>query len=111
MFKEFELDGKIDKNAFRVAIFGSARIKKDSEHYKHVFELAKKIGEQGYDIITGGGPGLMEAANSGHSSGDPNQKANSYGLTIQLATEEKPNDIVELRHNFSRFAERLETFA
>lgn len=109
-----ELNSKIVKQIckedFRIAIFGSARIKKNSKIYKNIFQLAKMIGTRGYDIITGGGPGLMEAANAGHTNGDKAQKAKSIGLTIKLMTEEKPNEFVELRKHFARFAERLETF-
>jgi uncharacterized protein (TIGR00730 family) len=107
--KEKDLEKIVEKD-FRVAIFGSARIKPGEKAYENVFDLAKMIGERGYDIITGGGPGLMEAANGGHSAGDKEQKAKSIGLTIHLSTEEKANDFVEMRRQFERFAERLETF-
>jgi uncharacterized protein (TIGR00730 family) len=110
-FRELNLEQAVDLHAFRVAIFGSARIKRDSKEYKEVFKLAKMIGEKGFDIITGGGPGIMEAANAGHDEGDKNKVSESIGLTIKLSTEEKPNDFVELRKHFERFAERLETFA
>lgn len=107
-----ELDLKnVDAEAFRVAIFGSARTQKGSKYYDSVYELAKMIGERGYDVITGGGPGMMEAANEGHCAGDMAKKANSIGLSIKLASEEKTNDFVEFNKNFARFAERLETFA
>jgi len=109
-FEELDLE-KIGKTDFLVTIFGSARIKKGSKHYEEVYNLAKMIGGRGFDVITGGGPGLMEAANAGHFEGDKAGKAKSIGLTIKLATEEKPNDFVEMRKHFERFAERLETFA
>lgn len=109
-FSELNLEKEINTDAFRVAIFGSARTNKGSKHYEDVFELAKMVGEREYDVITGGGPGIMEAANAGHFAGDKNKKAESIGLTIKLSTEEKPNDFVELRKHFDRFAERLETF-
>jgi uncharacterized protein (TIGR00730 family) len=112
MSKTQELDlSKIDVDAFRVAIFGSARTVKGSKYYDTVHDLAKMIGERGFDIVTGGGPGMMEAANEGHCAGDVSQKAHSIGLAIKLATEEKVNDFVEFNKNFARFAERLETFA
>ena len=56
---------KLDGNNFRVAIFGSARIKRNDPIYKLVYTLSKMIGKDGIDVITGGGPGLMEAANRG----------------------------------------------
>jgi len=110
-FTELDLEKEAKANNFRVAIFGSARTEKGSKHYEEVFELAKMIGEREYDVITGGGPGIMEAANAGHFAGDKKKVAESIGLTIKLSTEEKPNDFVELRKHFERFSERLETFA
>lgn len=111
--KELDLkkEKQIREEDFRVAIFGSARITKDTKPYQEVFELAKMIGQRGYDIITGGGPGMMEAANAGHAAGDIKKKAKSIGLVIKLAFEEKANEFVELRKKFTRFSERLETFA
>lgn len=106
-----KLEKQIRKEDFRIAIFGSARIQKGSKHYEQVFELAKMIGGRGYDIITGGGPGMMEAANSGHNTGDKANRAKSIGLTIKLMMEEHPNEFVEFKKCFERFAERLETFA
>lgn len=98
------------KDRFRVTIYGSARIKEGDEVYKQVYDLAKKIGSKGYDIITGGGPGLMEAGNYGHSAGDKEDRAESIGLEIELAFEQEVNEYVELKKHFNRFAERLETF-
>ncbi len=53
---------------YRVVIFGSARIKEGDKIYQDVFAISKGLAEYGYDIVTGGGPGLMLAANSGHKS-------------------------------------------
>lgn len=101
---------KDKEGRFRVAIYGSARIKVGDKVYKEVFSLAKRIGKKGYDIITGGGPGLMEAANAGHIEGDKVEKAESIGLNIKLAFEQRINRYVEFQKEFKRFAERLETF-
>ena len=60
---------KAIKDRFRVAIFGSARIKKDDARYKLIYTLAKRIAAEGIDIVTGGGPGLMDAASRGHHAG------------------------------------------
>lgn len=98
------------KHHFRVAVFGSARIQKGDKDYKKVYNLSKKIGQHGYDIITGGGPGLMEAANAGHEAGDKKKKADSIGLTIMIAAEEKPNRHLELKKHFDKFGERLDHF-
>lgn len=108
---ELNIHHELEKNDFRVAIFGSARIKKGDKVYKQVHDLAKLIGLRGYDIITGGGPGLMQAANEGHAAGDKQNIAESIGLTIQLPHEQFTNEFVEFRKHFKRFAERLETFA
>ena len=53
---------------YRVVIFGSARIKEGDKIYQDVFAISKGLAEYGYDIVTGGGPGLMLAANSGTHS-------------------------------------------
>ncbi|MBD3270397.1 LOG family protein [Candidatus Peregrinibacteria bacterium] len=98
------------KKRFRVAIFGSARTKRDDQVYREVFDLAKKIGENGYDVVTGGGPGLMEAANAGHEYGDTDKLAESIGLVIELPFENKGNNYLELSKTFKRFSKRLDTF-
>ncbi|MEA5574631.1 hypothetical protein VB733_26545, partial [Calothrix sp. UHCC 0171] len=56
------------KPHYRVAIFGSARLKQQDPEYIDVFNIAQGLAKSGFDIITGGGPGLMEAANAGHKS-------------------------------------------
>ncbi len=104
------LKRELKKCNFGVAIFGSARIKMQEKSYKLVFKLAKMIGMKGYDLITGGGPGLMEAASAGHSAGDLLRKADLIGLTIQLPFEQSTNKYLELRKDFARFSERLEHF-
>ncbi|MBD3156826.1 hypothetical protein GF369_03275, partial [Candidatus Peregrinibacteria bacterium] len=101
---------KIKKNRFRIAIFGSARVGQDDKTYKNVFKLAEKIGEKGYDVITGGGPGLMQAANAGHQKGRKEGEAQSLGLTIKLPWESKANKYLDIKEHFDRFSERLDTF-
>ena len=101
---------ELAKNDFRVAIFGSARTKKEDKVYKRVFALAKKIGEENFDVITGGGPGLMEAANAGHEAGDPKHTSDNIGLTIQLPFEAKGNKFLEKRKHFHKFSGRLDHF-
>ena len=61
IIKEDLIDGN-----FKVAIFGSSRIKEGDCRYRQVEALAKMIGERGMDVITGGGPGMMKAASEGH---------------------------------------------
>ena len=82
---------ELAKKHFRVTIFGSARIKKGDARFNQVKSLAKMLGEKGIDIVTGGGPGLMQAASIGHNLGMKisKKKSHSIGLLIKLPKEEK----------------------
>ena len=75
-----------------VSIFGSARTKAGTPHYALGVDVAKAIAEKGYGIITGGGPGIMEAGNKGAQAG----KGNSIGLNIDLPFEQSSNRISTL---------------
>ena len=99
----FEILSKIGK---AVSIFGSARANPESIHYKLAEEIAYHIANAGYAIITGSGPGLMEAANKGA------QKAGGYsiGLNIQLPREQKPNKFVDTILSFRYFFVRKVMF-
>jgi uncharacterized protein (TIGR00730 family) len=109
--KKLELKQELNKkNHFRVAIFGSARVKEGDKVYQQVYDLAERIGKAGYDVVTGGGPGLMEAANSGHIAGDKEGKAESIGLIIHLPFENKGNPYLETSHRYRHFSTRLDTF-
>jgi hypothetical protein len=85
-----------------VSIFGSARTSPDHPYYKKAEALARLFGENGYAVITGGGSGIMEAANKGASEGN----TDSVGLNITLPFEEKPNPYtttqIEFRYFFVR---------
>jgi len=105
-----DLKKELRKKKFTIAIFGSARTKKGDKRYDMVYELAKEIGKAGYDVVTGGGPGMMEAANEGHAAGDKKGVADSIGLVIKLPWENSANGFVELKKTFNRFSDRLETF-
>lgn len=109
MNADFPINTKLDPKHFRVAIFGSARIKPEDEIYKNTLELAKCIGKYDMDVVTGGGPGLMEAANYGHKMGST-PEFKSIGLTIELEHENSGNKHLDIKEHFQRFAERLETF-
>lgn len=98
---------------YRVCIFGSARIKPDDAMYKVTHELAKCLGELGLDVLTGGGPGLMEAANKGVLEGKKHvgSKSKSFGLTIELNKfEEEPSEHLDIKHHHRRFSSRLDDF-
>ena len=100
----------IHPNHFRVAIFGSARIKKDDARYKQVFRLAKMIAEEKMDIVTGGGPGLMNAASKGHHAGRKGKRLHSIGLTIKIPNEQFIGYHLDIRKDFKRFSGRLDKF-
>ncbi len=78
-----------------VSIFGSARLKEDDKYYKMAVEIAEKITEIGFGIITGGGPGIMEAGNRGAR----NAGGKSIGLNIELPFEQHFNPYID--KNFS----------
>jgi uncharacterized protein (TIGR00730 family) len=89
-----------------VSIFGSARTRPDDPHYTQARELARRLGHEGFAIITGGGPGIMEAANLGaRDAGVP-----SVGLGIELPHEQGMNDWVDLPLNFHYFFTRKVMF-
>jgi len=99
---------EIGSDFYRVSIFGSARIKPDTDEYKQVYALAKKLSQQGVDIVTGGGPGLMEAANVGAKEGS--NQSRSYGLHIELPFETDANSHLDVKYHHRRFSSRLDEF-
>lgn len=95
---------------YRVTIFGSARIKPGQKTYEDVKELARALAAAGCDIVTGGGPGLMQAANEGEGLGDTSGQTRSFGLPVHLPFEEKPNPFVERLFTHRTFFSRLHQF-
>ncbi|ARV08683.1 Rossman fold protein, TIGR00730 family [Winogradskyella sp. PC-19] len=82
---------KLSKIGPCVSIFGSARTKPDHEYYQLAVDVAEKIVESGYGVITGGGPGIMEAGNKGaHIAG-----GTSVGLNIELPFEQHDNPYID----------------
>jgi len=89
-----------------VSIFGSARTHEKDPNYKAARELSKLLGKAGFEIITGGGPGIMEAANRGaHDAG-----ATSVGCNIELPFEQIPNPYLSKSLSFKYFFVRKTMF-
>lgn len=82
-----------------VSIYGSARIKEGDELYRQTQEIARRLGQMGFSIITGGGPGVMEAANRGAREAG----VNSVGLNIELPEEQVTNVYATRSVTFSHF--------
>ena len=82
-----------------VCVFGSARTLEDAPEYDHARNVARALGEAGFGVITGGGPGLMEAANRGAREAG----ASSVGLNILLPEEQGMNPYVDLGLTFDHF--------
>ena len=74
-----------------VSVFGSARTKPSNKYYKLAEEIGSKLTRNGYGVITGGGPGIMEAANKGAKKA----KGKSVGLNIVLPFEQEANDFID----------------
>lgn len=90
---------KLHKVSNCVTFFGSARFKEDNPYYKLAYDTAYLLGKAGYPIMTGGGPGIMEAANRGAKDAG----ALSVGCNIRLPREQKPNAYLDIQMDFHYF--------
>ncbi len=89
-----------------VSIFGSARVKRGNVHYRQAVAVAEALSKAGYGVITGGGPGIMEAANKGAQRGT----GRSIGLNIKLPYEQTANDYADTIIHFNYFFARKVMF-
>jgi len=89
-----------------VSIFGSARIQPDSPYYELTVDIARRLSDAGFAVISGGGPGIMEAANKGAYAG----KSPSIGLNIELPHEQTANPYQDISQNFKHFFMRKVMF-
>ena len=97
---------KLKKITPAVSVFGSARVSEDHPYYKLTVDIAEALSNAGFSVISGGGPGLMEAVNKGASLG----KGPSIGLNISLPHEQKPNEYQDISINFKYFFMRKVMF-
>ena len=95
------------RDRYRVTIFGSARAKPGTVAYEETKRAAKALAALGCDIITGGGPGLMQAANEGVDAADGSK---SLGIRVDLPFEQEVNPFVELAFEHRTFFTRLHHF-
>jgi uncharacterized protein (TIGR00730 family) len=95
---------KIDRPA--AALFGSARIRQDHSAYVAARETGRLFGERGWAVVTGGGGGVMEAANRGAQEGG----GLSVGFNIELPHEQRPNDYLDIAYTFKHFYARKVCF-
>ena len=100
----FETLSKVNRPA--VALFGSARTDEEDASYQQAREIAFHLAKRGYPVITGGGPGIMEAANRGASEGN----GLSIGININLPHEQAPNPYANLTLDFHYFFVRKVMF-
>jgi hypothetical protein len=89
-----------------VAIFGSARLKEGHPYYTLTEDIARRLSDSGFSVVSGGGPGIMEAANKGAFAG----KSSSVGLNILLPHEQAGNGYQDVSLTFQHFFARKTMF-
>ncbi|MHB8139274.1 MAG: LOG family protein [Smithellaceae bacterium] len=82
-----------------VTVFGSARVKREDKYYQMAETLGRLLAQNGFPVITGGGPGIMEAANKGAAEAG----GQSVGMNIKLPFEQKPNPYANLQLDYKYF--------
>jgi hypothetical protein len=103
-FEGFEAVSELAKPA--VTIFGSARITEDNSYYTAAVEVGRRFAEKGFTVVTGGGPGVMEAANRGAREGG----GLSVGFNIELPHEQHSNPYLDVNLTFRHFYARKTMF-
>ena len=98
------------RERYRVTIFGSARAQPGTYVYTEVERLAAALARMGCDIITGGGPGLMQAANEGAAAAQTPERNRSVGIRVDLPFEQEVNPFVEQAFEHRTFFTRLHHF-
>lgn len=98
-------------DGYTVTVFGSARIPETSERYQDVVEFAKNLARLECNVVSGGGPGIMEAANRGAMAGKlANSPVKSVGINIELPFEQTENPYLDERFPHKTFFTRLQHF-
>jgi uncharacterized protein (TIGR00730 family) len=98
------------RERYRVTLFGSARAKPDTWVYDAVKTFAAELAKMGCDIVTGGGPGLMQAANEGAMSSNAPDRVQSVGIRVDLPFEQEVNPFVQETFEHQTFFTRLHQF-
>lgn len=98
------------RERYRVTVFGSARTQPGHWVYQEVKHMCAELSAMGCDIVTGGGPGLMQAANAGAREANAAERVQSIGIRVELPFEQKVNPFVEQAFEHGSFFTRLHQF-
>jgi uncharacterized protein (TIGR00730 family) len=108
--KRTKVNKRNKQSHFHVCIFGSARLREVDPEFGLVYRLSSMIAAEGMDVVTGGGPGLMEAASKGHKEARTDNNTHTLGLTIHLPKEQMSNQHLDIKKEFFKFSNRLDNF-